>query len=92
MDKSKNNQLTSKKILFWIYFFSFAIGITTFYFVCFFLYQNFYKTIKQSEKIIYYKKQTANESVNMEKFQAIVKMIEKKTELRKEIETNNPFE
>ncbi len=79
-------------MIFWLYFLSFILGISAFFVLGFFLYQNFYKTIRESEEIIVLKKEVANESIDMKKFQSIMEKIETKKTLRIIKKTDNPFD
>lgn len=45
----------------------------------FFLYKNFYQTITQSKEIILLRKEVAPDSLNLEKVEKIIELLEKKT-------------
>jgi len=69
----------------------FIIIIASLSYVSSFLYENFYKTITQSEKIMILQKKVAIDTVDIKKFNEIIKKIEEKTNTSKNITINNPF-
>jgi len=56
-----------------------------------FLYSNFYLAITQSDVILSLSEKVVDETVNMDKFDAIMKKIEDKTKARDLGEISNPF-
>lgn len=81
IDFSKIN-VSTFKIIFYIYFIMFALGIMVFLGVSWFLYQNFYLTIAQSEEVIILRKTIAPVDINIDKFNQVVFEIEQKQEIK----------
>lgn len=69
----------------------FILIISSLLYVSSFLYENFYKTITQSEEIKILQKKVAIDTVDIDKFNEIIKKIEEKTNISNNIKINNPF-
>ncbi|MEK7098039.1 MAG: hypothetical protein AAB906_04280 [Patescibacteria group bacterium] len=92
MIKINKTKITPQKIAHFAYFTVIILTIFTAYFLFFFLYENIYQTITQSEIIIVLKKEVASETVDINKFNQIIQNINSKG-TGNEINMNrNPFE
>ncbi len=56
-----------------------------------FLYKNFYQTITQSEEVLILRQKVASVTVNMGKFNKIIKIVKEKNMIRDLGPINNPF-
>lgn len=90
--KKINFKVSPKKITFWFYFVIVIASLTIFSYLSLFLYENFYKTIIQSEKIIILKQKVAIETINIKKFDTIMEKIKEKTTPKRVNGFNNPFD
>lgn len=86
--KSIKLKISPKKIVIYVYAFSFLLATVTLIGTAYFLYNNFYKVITQSEELVILRQQIAIETVNIKKFDEIMKRIEVKTSRNKTAKTD----
>lgn len=85
-------KIAPRKIIIYSYFLIAIITAVTILYTSLFLYKNFYQTITQSEEIIALRAVVAVESIDIKKFDRIIKKIENKTVARPSLKINNPFD
>lgn len=79
----KLSSLTTTAIVF--------ITLTILIFISLFLYKNFYQTITQTKEIIILREKVAVDTVDIEKFDIIIKKLEEKTAADELTNINSPF-
>jgi len=84
-------KITPQKIAHSLYFMVIILTILTVYFLFFFLYNNIYLTITQSEMIIVLRREVASETVDINKFNQIIQNINQKGTGREINIRYNPF-
>ena len=80
--------------LFYVYTFIALFSISVVAFLSWFLYENFYKTITQSEQIILLRQEVAPDTINTQRVNKVLNSLAKKTNVNKIIEwtsIKNPF-
>lgn len=92
MKKTFKIKLTLQKISFLFYFFIFLIAMASLSYLTLFLYKNLYDAITQTEEILMLRGGVMIETVDINKFEEVVKKIEEKTAGRIMGTTNNPFD
>lgn len=84
-------KISSKKIIFYTYSIIFLLITAGLINASYFLYKNFYLSINRSEEIIFLRKKVAIQSIDIRKFDEIIKNISAKEKLNEKEFANNPF-
>jgi len=93
MEKPKLKiKITPQKIVTFSYLSVTLISLAALAYTALFLYKNFYQAITQSEIVVVLQKEVAISTVNIEKFDEILKKINHKTTGRDLGEINDPFD
>lgn len=82
--------LSTSKIFKYFYLIISIVCFVIFIFISLFLYQNFYKTITQTEEIMVLRREVATEDINMNLFDRIIDRLSEKVKER-EIELDINF-
>lgn len=85
-------KITLQKIFTYLYLLVIISITASLFFIFNFLYNNFYLTITQSREIINLESQVAEETVDMKKYDAVMKNIEEKNKMPEVSNINNPFD
>lgn len=84
-------KLTPKKISNWTTTIIIATTIIIMICISLFLYKNFYQTITQTKEIIILREKVALDTINMEKFNIIMKKLTEKTKTEESSNIISPF-
>lgn len=76
--KIGNINCNPKKIMFLFYILTSIITIVFLVCISMFLYKNFYQVITQSKEILLLRQKVVIETVDMDKFEAVIKKVEEK--------------
>ncbi len=76
------------------YFFAviFLCSLSAFFYTAKFLYSDFYLSITQSDKIILLKEKVAAESINVKKFESVMKKLNEKSSIGDDQKINDIFD
>lgn len=85
-------KITLQKIFTYLYLLVIISIIASLFFISNFLYNNFYLIITQSQEIINLESQVAEETVDIKKYDAVMKKIEEKNKMPEVSNINNPFD
>ncbi len=85
-------KITLRKIFTYLYLLVVISVIASLFFISNFLYNNFYLIITQAQEIISLESQVTGETVDMKKYDAVMKKIEEKTKMPEVGSINNPFD
>lgn len=81
-----------RRIKFCLYLITVLIIVSVVGYLSLFLYKNFYQVITQSEEILALQKKVAIDTVDIEKFNEVIKKIKEKTKLEYLNKINDPFD
>ncbi|MBD3247921.1 hypothetical protein GF382_01365 [Candidatus Falkowbacteria bacterium] len=92
MKKSSNIKIDSKNVLVIVKFFAFLGGLAVLGYAGFFLYENLYQVMTESEQVEKLQKSIADENINMKNFEKVMSNLEKKKRVKDAGRVNNPFD
>ncbi len=85
-------RINFQKVTRYFYIITFISTIIILAYTSFFLYKNFYQTIVQSDIILVLQEKVASETVNINKFNKIIELLDNKTKEKDRINIKNPFD
>lgn len=85
-------KIETKKIIYYIFIFFIISCLASLFFVYYFLYKNFYLSIIKVDEIVILKDKVAIESLNIVKFNNVIKKINEKTANKDFEKIKNPFD
>lgn len=90
--KKINIKFSTKKIIFYIYSFTFLCVVIVLSLTSIYLYNNFFQSVTLSDQVLSLKKVVSSQMVNLQKFNTVMDKIGKKTASSTQQKINNPFD